>query len=513
MPSSRLLLAISLMFPLLGAEDPLPAGARRIIAGRCITAEGKAPQAGRISFRPDDRFQTFPEAWSAPLDAEGHYRIELVDAAQRSLATGEMVTSQAAGPLRFELLAPGYRAETGVVATSPGTAPLTCDVRLTAEAWRETEWQLVDVAGRPVTDGEVIQEMAGRKEWAHLRTDTDGLCRTSNPPGRVYRITAWRQGSVQTNVDVMGTADEPSRIIVPIREPIRGRVVDPAGRPVAGLRMGRGITMNDEADDLAARRGFILLPFSRTAAHPVTDPDGRFLLELPVKTGTRGITKGGELRLFPQALCFADAACRRVAFVALDRRNPQAAYDVTLAPTRQVRLPIEHTVTAASGKLQTEWTLTAKTDPVGVGASINVLSGLAFPEAGDGRNPPSDWIEAFLPPGSYEMQISSADPAAEKLMEEATTKLVVPPGEGGLILSAISLPPVAHNQMVGKPAPEIDAKDLDTGGSGPARRFPRAGGGPRLLGILVRAVPGGAPRTDQASRRVRRPAGDDPRAP
>lgn len=462
MPRTWLLLAV-LMFPLLGADDPMSARARRIIAGRCVTRDGQSPQAGRIFFRPDDRAQVFLAAWSTPLDAEGRYRIELVDAVQRSLVTGERVTSRAAGPLRFEVLAPGYRAEVGVVATPPGTDPLTCEVRLTAEAWRETEWQLVDEAGRPVADGEVTQEMAASKEWMHLRTDTNGLCRVSSPPGRGYGITAWRPGSVLTSVVAMGTADEPPRVIVPIREPIRGRIVDPAGRPVAGLRMGRLITMDDEADDPSARRRFILLPFSRTAAHPVTDPDGRFMLDLPVKTDTRGITKGGELRLFPQALCFADAACRRVAFVALDRRKPRAAYDVPLAPTRQVRFPVEHTVTSASGKQQTWWTLNAKTDAIGASTPIFVASGSAFPEAGGGSKPAGDWIEAFLPPGSYEMQINSADPAVEKGLEETTTRLDVPPGEGELILPALALTPLVHDQMAGKPAPEIDAKDLDTG--------------------------------------------------
>ena len=191
--------------------------------------------------------------------------------------------------------------------------------------------------------------MAGSKEWTHLRTDTNGLCRVSNPPGQKCKITAWRSGRSAPSSASIGTTAEPPRVIVPIREPIRGRVVDPAGRPVAGLQIGRLVAMDDWAEDPAARRRFILFPFSRTAAHPMTDLDGRFLLDLPVKTDTRGITKGGELRLFPQALCFADAACRRVAFVALDRRKPRAAYDVTLAPTRQVRFPVEHTVTSASG--------------------------------------------------------------------------------------------------------------------------------------------------------------------
>ena len=247
MPRARLLLAILLMFPLLGAGYPVPAGTRRIIAGRCITGEGKAPQAGRISFRPDDRAQTFLEAWSTPLDAEGRYRIELVDASQRSLGTGEMVTSRAAGRLRFEVLAPGYRAEAGVVATPPGTAPLTCDVRLTAQAWRQTEWQLVDAAGRPVTDGEVSQKMAGGKEWAHLRTDTNGLCRVSNPPGRGYGITAWRPGSVLTSVGAMGTTERTAS----------GHRADPRADPRSSRRSRRstGGRPPDRSPGRDGRRG------------------------------------------------------------------------------------------------------------------------------------------------------------------------------------------------------------------------------------------------------------------
>ena len=224
----------------------------------------------------------------------------------------------------------------------------------------------------------------------------------------------------------------------------------------------------------------------------MTDLDGRFLLDLPVKADTRGITKGGELRLFPQALCFADAACRRVAFVALDRRKPRAAYDVTLAPTRHVRFPVEHTVTSASGKQQTWWTLNAKTDAIGASTPIFVASGTAFPEAGGGSKPAGDWIEAFLPPGSYEMQINSADPAANKGLEETTTRLDVPPGEGELILPALALTPLVHDQMAGKPAGDRRERPRHRR-PGPARRFPGAGGGPRLLGLLVWAVPGGVP--------------------
>ncbi len=374
-----------------------------------------------------------------------------------------MITARASGPLRFEVLAPGYRAESGVVATPPGAGPLTCDVRLRAEAWRETEYQLVDAADRPVTDGEVIQQMSGIREWAHLRTDANGLCRVSNPPGKVYVITAWRPGSVQTSVTAMGTTDEPPRIIVPIREPVRGRVIDPAGRPVVGLRIGRLIATDDMADDPAARRRFTLLPYSKTTADLTTDLDGRFVLDLPVRAFARGISKAGELRLFPQALCFADAAFRQVAFVVLHRRNPRTSYDVTIGPTRHVRFPVEHVVTSSSGKQETGWTLNFRADAIGPGTSIPVASGSAFREAGDGGKPAGDWIEAFLPPGSYEMVIKSEDPEAARVLEETTTRLDVPPGEGELILPALTLRPQVHDQMAGKPAPEIAAKDLDTG--------------------------------------------------
>ncbi len=445
----------------IGADDQPPA--KRLITGRCIAPEGQSVVGGRIYFRPDDREHRFLEAWSAPLDAEGCYRVELTNAEQRSMATGEMVTSRADGPLRFEMLAPGFRAELGVVATIPGMAPLVHDVQLTTERWRETEFQLIDSAGKPVADGEVTQEMAASKEFVHLRTDANGRCRVTNPSGRVYSIAAWGPGSSRTNFTMAGTSDQPSQVIVPIREPIRGRVVDRAGRPVPGLQLGRLIATDDEAVGPVARRRFELLPFRRDEPHPVTDAEGRFVLDLPLKPETRGMTGSGKIRLFQQTVCLADAACQQVAFVALDRDQPRPTYDVVLQTTRRVRFPVEHSVTVSSGKLETWWELNALTDAFGTSTSIYAMHGLAFSEPGDGVNPAGDWIEAWLPPGQYEIQINSADPVANKGCEELTTRLTVPAGEGPLTLPSVSLAPLVHNEMVGKVAPEINARDLDTG--------------------------------------------------
>ena len=122
-----------------------------------------------------------------------------------------------------------------------------------------------------------------------------------------------------------------------------------------------------------------------------------------------------------------------------------------------------------------------------------------------------------LPPGSYEMQIQLGGSRRREGDGRNHDQAGCPaPGEGELILprNGFALTPLAPRPDGEQThAGDRDAKDLGTGNPGPTRRFPGAGGGPRLPGDTgVGRAWGRLPRTDQTSRRVRlRSAGDDPR--
>jgi thiol-disulfide isomerase/thioredoxin len=68
-----------------------------------------------------------------------------------------------------------------------------------------------------------------------------------------------------------------------------------------------------------------------------------------------------------------------------------------------------------------------------------------------------------VPEGTYRLTVVLRDGDTGASLGEARRELVVPSGEGLLDLPPMELEPTAHQKSVGRPAPEIEATDLDTG--------------------------------------------------
>jgi len=74
-----------------------------------------------------------------------------------------------------------------------------------------------------------------------------------------------------------------------------------------------------------------------------------------------------------------------------------------------------------------------------------------------------DAIEEALPEGAYRVNVELRDADTDKLLGEGERELVVASGEGPLDLPPLELRAPRFQQMAGKPAPEIEATDLDSG--------------------------------------------------
>ena len=171
--------------------------------------------------------------------------------------------------------------------------------------------------------------------------------------------------------------------------------------------------------------------------------------------------QAGEFRDLPQTFCFADEKFRQFAFLNVDFKDPIPEQEVTLRPGRLVRIPIEHEVEIPSGNLVTGWALWV----VSNAGKPDVLSvmGDRLPARKPGADS-SPRIEAYFPEGKYRLRISSNDPKwSQRALESAEVDLTVPPGEGTLVLPPVRLSSPPDQRLVGRPAPEIEATDLDTG--------------------------------------------------
>jgi thiol-disulfide isomerase/thioredoxin len=72
-------------------------------------------------------------------------------------------------------------------------------------------------------------------------------------------------------------------------------------------------------------------------------------------------------------------------------------------------------------------------------------------------------IEEYLPEGTYRLKVDLFGEGDAGRLGEAKRELVVPKGDGPLDLPPLEVGPTGFRKMVGKPAPEIEATDLDTG--------------------------------------------------
>jgi thiol-disulfide isomerase/thioredoxin len=235
-------------------------------------------------------------------------------------------------------------------------------------------------------------------------------------------------------------------------------VVDPAGRPLSGIEIGRLIAPDYNANVPENQRPLLMYEMKGSQEPATTDKEGRFDLRPAISLDSRSLDPSGAFKTWPEPLCFADKALRRVAFLGVNLKAPQPYYEVTLKPARLVRIPLEHEMTTASGRIESFWEISSLSGPGGATEPLRVMSGVVGPKTGA-----IEWLEAYWPEGKYRLTVSSDDPVTEKSLEETTTEVVVPAGDEPLTMPALRLTALLRHRLVGQPAPEIDARDLDTG--------------------------------------------------
>jgi RNA polymerase sigma factor (sigma-70 family) len=434
-----------------GADAPASRRATRILQGRVTDAQGQPVREGKVMFAPQTPPVPFAESGMALIDGDGRYRITL------SATPFGSEPSPATGLLRYLVLAPGYRGEVGKV--DAGFEPATLDIRLSAEAWRTTELRLVDRDGKSIPKAEVTLQMGGPFTWSRETSDAEGRCRVRSAPGQSFSIAVQCDGYLPARFSSRATADDPTSYTVPLYAQIQGRVVDLAGKPLPGIQIGRLIAPNYEAGLDNPTDRLMLYPPLGSTKPATTDAEGRFTLAPTVNLHYRM----GELMTWPIAVCFADEALLRVYFLRVDLQGPRRPYEIALRPARQVRIPVEHTVTAPSGPLESWWELTNLAGAAGPDSGVYVMQGTVKRPAPGQDSKDGDWIEAYWPEGNYRIKLNSADRVANVGAEETEGDVVVPSGEGPLLLPPIRMKVLPLQGLVGQPAPEIDATDLDTG--------------------------------------------------
>jgi thiol-disulfide isomerase/thioredoxin len=195
----------------------------------------------------------------------------------------------------------------------------------------------------------------------------------------------------------------------------------------------------------------------------VTDEQGKFRLAPIVRLDSRDFANLRDFKVWPLAICFADETMRRVFFLRVDVQSARRPYEIALCPGRAVRIPIEHGVVVPNGDLRSQWHLDDLAGATGSDPGIRVMAGRVKHGPSGQESGTADWIEGYLPEGKYRIKVDFAEAVAPVIVETASTEIVVPPGEGPLSLPPLrmTVPPIRG--LSGTPAPEIDAKDAQTG--------------------------------------------------
>ncbi len=436
------------------APQPQPTArpGARVITGRLTDATGRPVSGAKLMFAPKTPLLPFEEGGTAVSDAEGRYRIEL---AGFPLGANTLPATDA---VRYLVLAPGFRSEFGNI--DAGNTPVALDVRLSAEEWPPTEILLVDRDGKPVEGAELTLQLGGSFTWSRETSDAQGRTIVKSPRTQGFMMSIRRDGFLPTRLGTPGTAEGPPKSLsVPLYPTIEGRVVDEAGLPLSGIRVGRLIAPNYDAGlDKPSDYLEVLAP-AGSAKPAITDNLGRFQLAPRITLDNRT----GKYKVWPMAVCFADAELRRVHFLRVDLEAPRQPYEIVLRPARHVRIPIEHVVMAPSSSLESWWELN---DLAGTGKpdlGLFVMQGLVQKLGTGGNSSPGDWIDSYWPAGKYRVQVNSVVTEPREGAEETWAVIVVPPGDGPLVLPPIQMTVLPLRGLVSKPAPEIDAKDLNTG--------------------------------------------------
>jgi beta-lactamase regulating signal transducer with metallopeptidase domain/thiol-disulfide isomerase/thioredoxin len=431
-----------------GHPDEKPS---RVIEGRVTDHSGRPVHEGKVMFGPEAVMWPWFESGVATINSEGRYHVELP--ANPSGPDGPPAT----GPLRYLAIAPDFQSAVGKV--QAGSAQTAVDIRLVPKSWRMTEILLVDRNQKPVEGAELTLSLGGRFVWLRQKSDARGRCLINSPADEGFSVLIRHEGYLPTEFASRATADDPTSFTVPLYAPIEGRVVDPAGKPLAGIQIGRLIGPNYDAGLDKPSDYLMVYKLIGSKEVAATDANGCFRLAPKINLNSHS----GAFEVRPMAICFADASLRQLYFLRVDLQAPREAYEITLRPGRQVRIPIEHEVSSPLEVLESWWELSAEAGPSGPDSGIFVMQGIVKRHGPSEAIGGGDWIEAVWPEGRYQLKVNSADRAAGEGAEETTTAIAISAGEGQLVLPAIRMKPFLWRRLAGKPAPEIDAKDLNTG--------------------------------------------------
>jgi thiol-disulfide isomerase/thioredoxin len=416
-----------------GDDRPKANPPQRVIEGRVIDGAA-APVAGaRVVLRADDDVLQ-PNGVIAQTGADGRYS---ADVSKYEWATSKM---------RCRALAPGFAYATGALEAGSGRAAL--DFTLKAEPWKTTEVRLADPAGRPGA-GIAVSCLIDDLPWQTLKTDGAGRCVVNMAIGQGTQLDVRPEASRPIRASLLNTQDGPANVVLPVLGPIAGRVRDKAGRPLEGITVGRLIDEGEKGPEVYPHF------FSETVT---TGPDGKFAYAPTVMLQDRDLEGRQDRTPFPASICFADQSCTRVSFGMVDLAGPVEPLDITLERARLVRIPIKLDTARASADASGFLTVLLQPRREMPELLVPVLSRRLTPANLTG----SGHVEIDLPAGEY---VVTADCFAKdfKRIGKAERRLMVPPGEGPIDSPDMLVEASLQQKMAGKPAPEIDTTDLDTG--------------------------------------------------
>ena len=251
---------------------------QRPVAGATVTLEAAPATGGRRRFRMPD--EPAPPRFSAASDARGHFEIAGIPAGRYDL------TAEAAGYAPRDV--PGLEVPTGEGEHALGTVILLPGAAL--------EGRVVDPRGQPIGDAEVQVVAAGRRtpfgafflreqEEPAARSAADGWFRVTDlVPGQAVDVQVFRRGYGAAEIPGVVPPAEPLAVTLQPAVRLAGRVVDPAGEPVAGARV-----------NLSAERQRGGAMSMRMAGNTTSDDEGRFLFE-EVEPGTLRVMASAEGR-------------------------------------------------------------------------------------------------------------------------------------------------------------------------------------------------------------------------
>lgn len=225
----------------------------RVVEGKIVSVGNKPVEGATVLFSKIQNTLALVEGVTATTDAQGRFRTDLVN------------FPWSTGTIQAVVLSPGYKAVERKFEAGTGIA--TANFEMSAERWKETQIRMEDSSGRPVA-GESIICSVGGVIWSRFKTDALGCCRIAMPPHMPMRLSSEPKDARPIEAFLGGEQDDPTPITMPFLPPIRGRVLDPVGRPVPNAAVGRWLTFEpDGTGEMLAFPGGSLA---------VTDRDGNF---------------------------------------------------------------------------------------------------------------------------------------------------------------------------------------------------------------------------------------------